>query len=234
MSGNIEREMNAYKGYDKIVPSPPATSHEAKKQRRKKALLALICSTVLLIGLIYACIQYTHGEESGPNRIRSSDLVLKVCNSTSHHDLCMSALRPCAGHLRANMSELARIAVEVSRDEVIRVSQFAVDLYRTEVGNSLGALEDCRKLLNDTVDQLNSSVSLLAEQGWKQRITDLRTWLSAALTNPSTCVEGFEDMGVSMNENMKQKVERVTDLVSNALAIVSFVSDSEKSTENDP
>lgn len=234
MSGNIDRGMNAYKGYDKIVPSPPASSHEAKKQRRKKALLALICSTVLLIGLIYACIQFTHGGESGPNRIRSSDLVLKVCNSTSHHNLCMSSFRPCAGHLRANMSELARIAVEVSRDEAIRVTQFAMDLDRSAEGNSLGALEDCRKLLNDTVEQLNSSVSVLAEQGWKQRIADLRTWLSGALTNPSTCVEGFEDMGVKMNENMKQKVERVTDLVSNALAIVSFVSDSEKSTEIDP
>jgi len=121
----------------------------------------------------------------------------------------------------------------VGQPRVSRQSlEYGYDLL--EERNSLGALEDCRKLLNDTVDQLNSSVSLLAEQGWKQRITDLRTWLSAALTNPSTCVEGFEDMGVSMNENMKQRVERVTDLVSNALAIVSFVSDSEESTENDP
>jgi len=226
--------MNAYKGYDKIVPSPPTASHEAQKQRRKKALLAVVCSIVLLVGVVCVSIQFTHDDESSHNRIRSSDLVRKVCNSTSHQDLCMSAFQPCTGHLQANMSELARIAVEVSRDEAIRVTQFAMDLNRKAVGKNLGAIEDCRKLLIDTVDQLNSSVSVLGEQGWKQRIADLRTWLSAALTNPSSCVEGFEDVGVSMDENMKQKVERVTDLVSNALAIVSFVSDSEKSTENDP
>lgn len=226
--------MNAYKGYDKIVPSPSISSHVAQKLGRKRALLAVICSTIVLVGVIYAGIQLTHGEESGHNRIRSSDLVGKVCNSTSHHDLCISAFRPCTGSQRANMSELAKMAVEVSRAEAIRVIQFAVDLNRTAAGNSRGALEDCRQLLNDTVDQLNSSVSVLSEPGWKQRIADLRTSLSAALTNPSTCVDGFEDVGVSMNESMKQKIERVTDLVSNALAIVSFVFDSERSMENNP
>lgn len=226
--------MNAYKGYNKIVPLPSTSSQEAQKQRRKRTLLALICSTILLVGVIYVGIQLTHDEESGHNGIRSSDLVHKVCNSTLHQDLCISAFRPCTGFQRANMSELTRIAVEVSRDEAIRATQFAVGLNITAAGKSRGALEDCRELLNGTVDALNSSVSVLAEQGWKQRIADLKTSLSAALTNPSTCVDGFEDLGVSMNGIMRQKIERVTDLVSNALSIVSFVSDSEKSMENNP
>jgi len=226
--------MNPYKGYDKIVPSPPPSSHEALKQRRKKALLAVICSTILLVGVIFVGIQLTHDKESGHNRIRSSDLIRKVCKSTSHYGVCISAFSPCTGSLQANLTELARISVEISRDEAVRVTHFAADLNRAAVGNSRDALEDCRKLLNDTVDQLNSSISVLAEQGWKQRMEDLRTWLSAALTYPSTCVEGFEDVGVNMNESMKHKIERVTDLVSNALAIVSFVSDSEKSMASDP
>jgi pectinesterase inhibitor-like protein len=244
--------MNANNGYEKIVPSPPASSHEKQKQWRRRALLAVICSTILLVGVIYVAIRLTPDEESGHNRIRSSDLDCKLCNSTSHYDLgisafvrevcnstfhydlCVSSLSSCLGSLEANMSELARFAVEVSRDDAIRVTCFVVELKEAAEDDSRGALEDCTQLLEDTVDQLNTSVSVLAEQDWKQRIDDLTTWLSAALTNPSTCSEGFEDVGVSMNETMKQKIERVTDLVSDALAIVSFVSDLENSMENDP
>jgi pectinesterase len=86
-----------------------------------------------------------------------------------------------------------RITVEVSLDEAIRVIDFVVELNKSADNQSREAFEDCAGLLDNTVDQLNSSVSVLAEQDWKQGLDDLKTWLSAALTNPSTCVEDFED-----------------------------------------
>jgi len=223
-----------YKGCDKIVPSPPPSSHEAKKRWRKRVLLVIICSTIFLVAVIHVGIQLTLDRKYGRNSILSSDPIRKICNATSDYDFCISAFSSYPGFLmRANMSELARISVEVSRDEAIRVADFVVELNFTSVDKSHGALEYCTKLLNDTVDLLNSSVSVLTEQSWKQKIADLRRLLSAALTYPSTCVDGFEDVDLNMNESMKQNVERVTDLVNNALAIVFFVSNSEKSIKND-
>lgn len=132
------------------------------------------------------------------------------------------------------MSELARIAVEVSLDEAIRVHDFVVELKKSAEDQSRDALEDCTEMLDDAVDQLNSSVSVLGEEDWKQSMDDLMTWLSAALTNPSTCVDDFQDAGLIMDEIMKKKIENLKELVSNDLAIVNFVSSSENSMENDP
>jgi len=245
--------MNSNSGYEKIVPPPATSSHEAQKEWRKKAILAVIFSTILLVCVICVGIQLTHNEETGHNRVRSSDLVCnlcnsaihydvgtvsasvrKVCNSTSHYDLCVSSLSSFPGSLEANMSELARIAVEVSLDEAIRVNDFVAELKKSAEDQSRDALEDCTELLGDTVDQLNSSVSVLGEEDWKQSMDNLSTWLSAALTNPSTCVDDFGDSGLLMDESMKQKIENLREMVSNDLAIVNFVSASENSMDNVP
>ena len=48
------------------------------------------------------------------------------------------------------------------------------------------------------------------------------------MDDPSTCVEDFEDAVVIMDESMKQKIENLTELVSNDLAILNFVCSSEE------
>lgn len=245
--------MNSNSGYEKIVPPPATSSHEAQKEWRKKAILVVIFSTILLVCVICVGIQLTHNEETGHNRVRSSDLVCnlcnsaihydvgtvsasvrKVCNSTSHYDLCVSSLSSFPGSLEANMSELARIAAEVSLDEAIRVNDFVAELKKLAEDQSRDVLEDCTELLGDTVDQLNSSISVLGEEDWKQSMDNLSTWLSAALTNPSTCIDDFGDSGLLMDESMKQKIENLREMVSNDLAIVNFVSASENSMDNVP
>jgi len=217
--------MNAYQGCYKIVPSPPPSSHEARRQWRKStgALLCVMCFSFLIVAVAGIQLKDTHVGKIGHNSIRSLGLIEEVCNATLRYELCVLTLFSCPGSLEANMSELARVAVEVSLHKAIRVSDLVVELNKTAGDESRDALEDCAGLLDTTVDQLNSSVSVLAEQDWEQRIEDLRAWLSAALTNPSTCKQGFEDAGVIMDEFMGQMIENLTELVSNDLAIVDFV-----------
>ncbi|XP_042029891.1 probable pectinesterase/pectinesterase inhibitor 58 [Salvia splendens] len=51
-------------------------------------------------------------------------------------------------------------------------------------------------------------------------VADLRTWLSAVVTNQETCVDAFENTTGDNSEEMKKVLETATELASNGLAMV--------------
>lgn len=50
--------------------------------------------------------------------------------------------------------------------------------------------------------------------------SDLRTWLSAALANTDTCMEGFEDTTANMNDLISKKIEQAKSLLQNLVTQV--------------
>jgi len=53
------------------------------------------------------------------------------------------------------------------------------------------------------------------------------TWLSAALTNQDTCLEGFEDTSGTVKDQMVGNLKDLSELVSNSLAIFSASGDND-------
>ncbi|TQD84197.1 hypothetical protein C1H46_030287 [Malus baccata] len=51
-------------------------------------------------------------------------------------------------------------------------------------------------------------------------MADLNTWLSAALTNGDTCLDGFEGQKGKPVKLLQDRVLKVTYITSNALALV--------------
>ena len=86
-------------------------------------------------------------------------------------------------------------------------------------------MEDCVEELSDAVYELRMSID---EMGHAKRsnfgpmISDVQTWVSAAMTDENTCSDGFEGNG--MNGNLKRAVRgrivNIAQLTSNALALV--------------
>lgn len=91
------------------------------------------------------------------------------------------------------------------------------------------AIKDCIEVLGNSVDRLAQSVKELGRAGhavasedfmWK--MSNVQTWVSAALTDETTCVDGFS--GRAMEGKVKRlirfKVVHVAQVTSNALALV--------------
>nr|QIR83195.1 pectin methylesterase inhibitor 1 [Cunninghamia lanceolata] len=227
-----EGEMHSLKNYEKIG-RPLSGGHETARQWRKKALVVflIMCSIVLAVVAIFVGIGFFRSrnvlqdEETGLGGTRSSDLIESVCNKTLYFEACNSSLSSYPAAARANMPELARIAVEVS----LKDAKGTADLSRKLKGNADGALQVCVEVLQNTVDELNASISVFARPNWKRRTEDVKAWLSAALTYPSTCIEGFEDVDEHMPVSLKQKLDNLSQLISNSLAIFNYVSAAEES-----
>jgi pectinesterase inhibitor-like protein len=89
----------------------------------------------------------------------------------------------------------------------------------------LGAMKDCVEVLGDAVDQLQRSIGEMGKlkgSNFQMFMSDIQTWVSAALTNEDTCTEGFA--GNAMNGKVKTivrgRIVNVAQLTSNALALV--------------
>lgn len=53
---------------------------------------------------------------------------------------------------------------------------------------------------------------------------NVKTWVSAALTDEDTCMDGFEENVGKMKETIRGYIVNVAELTSNALALISNIS----------
>lgn len=82
--------------------------------------------------------------------------------------------------------------------------------------------------MGDSVDQLSRSMKEIGHMGHSNgqdflwHMSNVQTWVSAALTNENTCVDGFSGhlMDGKMKSAIRMRVTNVAQVTSNALALV--------------
>ncbi|XP_019417375.1 PREDICTED: pectinesterase/pectinesterase inhibitor PPE8B-like [Lupinus angustifolius] len=122
-----------------------------------------------------------------------------------------------------------------SVNEVVDVLQDVTSIL-SEFGNDFGdfrlsnAVSDCLDLLDLSSDELSWSVSATQSPKGKHNSTgnlssDLRTWLSASLTNPETCMDGFDGTNNIVKGLVSNGLVQVISLVQQLLTQVNPVID---------
>ncbi|XP_072958900.1 putative pectinesterase/pectinesterase inhibitor 22 [Typha angustifolia] len=85
------------------------------------------------------------------------------------------------------------------------------------------AIHDCVELLGYSVDELGWSLAEMADMEFggsnMHQEGNLRAWLSAALTNQDTCLEGFDGTDGRLRHYVEQSLSQMNQLVSNLLAM---------------
>ncbi|KAK7308692.1 hypothetical protein VNO77_42315 [Canavalia gladiata] len=175
----------------------------------------------------------TTAEDSG-----DTDFIRTSCNTTLYPDLCFSSLSRYACVVQQSSSHLARAAVAVALTKARRA---AAHLSREVSTNSAGddgsgafsALRDCFENLGDAVNEIRGSLKQMRRLGpeldsgsVRFGLSNVQTWMSAALTDEETCTEGFEGVAEgTVKTDVCDRVTVVKKFTSNALALVnSFAS----------
>ena len=141
------------------------------------------------------------------------------CNTTPHPEPCKYFMSH--SHQRFapdHKSDFRRMLVQVAMDralhgqrQVLRSGSNCVNKWQK------GALNDCLKLYEDTVYQLNQTLQgLHGNQSCSD--FDAQTWLSTAFTNLETCQDSAKDLNVT-NFIFPLMSNNVSELISNSLAI---------------
>lgn len=155
-----------------------------------------------------------------------AEFIKTSCKVTLHPNLCFSSLSSYSGSLRAKQSDVVKAAVTVSLVNARNVSVWATGLKTRKARMSKrekAALKDCIEDFGDTTGQIHQSLKELKHlrrNTFKAQMSNVETWMSAALTNEDSCLDGFQPASGRVKAMVTPRVQKVSKLISNALALV--------------
>ncbi|XP_059634682.1 pectinesterase inhibitor 3-like [Cornus florida] len=180
------------------------------------------CFSLLLVFLLTLSLSSHCYSASSKKADEPKDLVRSSCVHASYPDICLKTLSSYVGPAKTPR-DLAQAAVKVSISRTKKVSGFLATL-RSGSKREKSALKDCVDQIADSVDELSMTLTELKElrgAAFRWHMSNAETWVSAALTNEDTCLDGFRDIDGKVRSDVKHKVTNVARVTSNALYLIS-------------
>jgi pectinesterase inhibitor-like protein len=198
-----------------------------------------ISSKILLIifafGLIIHSIQANERPYQQSNKlfIRNTLFLRNSCRSTTYPRLCYVSLLKHAHFIQTNHMLLTGASLNVTLAAAKSTAALISTLAKSHglKPREVAAMKDCVEVLSDSLDELRRSInemSHLRASNFELKISNVQTWVSAALTDQTTCTDGFEE--INSTGNIKTIVRRiivqVSQMTSNALAFINKLANS--------
>ncbi|KVI04552.1 pectinesterase inhibitor 10-like [Cynara cardunculus var. scolymus] len=179
-----------------------------------------IAQKTILIILLYTTSTITFVSALSKTNV---EFIKSSCSFTTYPTLCVNSLSTRAGAIQTSPKLLAQTALSVTLDTTRSTSAAIVKLSQIHgmAPLEVAAMKDCIELLGDSVYELEKSLEEMSRPGSKSSrlvISDLQTWVSAAMTDEDTCIEGFGN--TKMKNVVRGKIVNVAQLTSNALALI--------------
>ncbi|KAM1353729.1 hypothetical protein PS1_033523 [Malus domestica] len=176
----------------------------------------------LLLLLSIACCSYgvtsTHSIQS---------MVTQTCTDIEDRNSCLAnvqaELQKTGPQIQDSVSIITaalRHTLNETKNAIQMITKFnSLSIsYRESV-----AIEDCKELLDYSVSELAWSLGeMIKIRGGDTNVHyegDLKSWLSAALSNQDTCLEGFEGTDRRLESFVRGSLKQVTQLIGNVLAL---------------
>ncbi|KAJ8552783.1 hypothetical protein K7X08_020176 [Anisodus acutangulus] len=165
------------------------------------------------------------------SEINTSEFIKTSCGTTLYPKLCIETLSPYSNSIQTSPMELANSALTVSlkgaKSTTTKISKMSKE-------QNLGpeeahALMDCVENMEDSVDDLQKSLlemKNLNGPDFEEKMGNVMTWVSAALTDEDTCMDGFEGNNGEVKATIRTYIVNVAQLTSNALALTKNLSSS--------
>lgn len=213
-----------------------------------KKLIFTLFTSLLIITTIVAIVATTTTtkNKTKTDKITSSSLSLShhshtiiksACTTTLYPDLCFSAIssEPNVTHKITNHKDVISVSLNITA-RAVEHNFFTVEKLLTLKNltkREKTALHDCLETIDETLDELKEAEKDLAIYPSKktvyQHADDLKTLISAAITNQVTCLDGFSHDGADkrVRKVLEEGQVHVEHMCSNALAMTKNMTDSD-------
>lgn len=183
---------------------------------------------VLALPLVCSAVR-TSGGSSGTTT--TTTFIKSSCATTRYPALCVQSLSSYASAIQQNPKQLAQAALSASLVKAHAAKDFVVKStkFRGLRAREYAAIKDCLEEMGDTVDRLSKSVEEMKGMGkskgsqeFQWHVSNVQTWVSAALTDENTCSDGYSSKALDgrLKTSIRARVLNVARVTSNALALV--------------
>ncbi|GMI76363.1 hypothetical protein like AT1G62760 [Hibiscus trionum] len=183
------------------------------------------------ISAIFIFALFTSPPRSAARKLLSSetdtDFIKTWCASTTYPDLCLATFSSHAAEIHGSPQKLATVSLFVTLNTTRSASKTINELCKKQglKPREVAALQDCVEEISDSIDEVKRSIAEMDESTGKSfafRMNDIETWVSAALTDDDTCMDGFSEAAIDGNvkDNVRAVIEKVARLTSISLAFV--------------
>ncbi|QCD95421.1 pectinesterase [Vigna unguiculata] len=149
------------------------------------------------------------------------------CNSTTYPSICYSTLSPYAAKIGADPLKLCSVslsmAYKAAKSASTNIAKILKKNNMTRIAEQV--VQDCFGNVKDSIGELKDSLDSLGNLDGAERkfqISNIKTWVSASITNDQTCSDGFDEMNVdsSLTAKIRNGVLDVARKTSNALHFI--------------
>ncbi|XP_047944676.1 probable pectinesterase/pectinesterase inhibitor 12 [Salvia hispanica] len=145
----------------------------------------------------------------------------QVCQSSPHPNACFESLKL---SLSINISPNILSLLLQSLSSALSQGAHLSSLLSTAAASNLvekqrGAIQDCRELHQITLSSLKKSISRLPAAD-STKLADARAFLSAAMTNKITCLEGLDSATGPLKAPLLQSLSSIDMQVRNSLSML--------------
>ncbi|KAK4389440.1 Pectinesterase inhibitor 10 [Sesamum angolense] len=186
--------------------------------------------TLIFLCILLLCL-ITHCTSCSPTTPRTkyntSKYIRVSCRQTLYPKLCQRSLANYATKIKTSPKLLATTALLVTfnatRSTSKRLRELSVNRALKLKPGEIQALLECVEEVNDSVYELRKSIKELNDSRkgpeFELRMSDVQTWVSAALTDDDTCMDDFTTRG-RVRVLVRRLVVRIARLTSIALAFI--------------
>ncbi|KAI3448549.1 hypothetical protein Pfo_005214 [Paulownia fortunei] len=198
------------------------------EERKKKIAIVTVCSLILVAMVVALAIGGRDGDNNDvPDVSASQKAITTICETTDYQQACIDSLNS-AGHNSSNPKELIEVAFQAAIKYINEAAKKSATLQEIQTDpRAKSALESCGELANRAVNDLQRSYAKFNNFdiiNVDDILLELKIWLSGAITNQETCLDGFEDVSGDAGEKMKDALKTAMQMTSNALAMVAEIS----------
>lgn len=195
--------------------------------------VSLIVVVAVVIGVV-ALVQPNHGSKEGEHKSEKLSPQMKManqlCQPADYKEACAKTL---SGVNSTDPKEFIKQALLTTSDAVKKSFNFSQDLIvkASQDKRDKMALDDCKELLDNAVQELQASMSMVGDQDLHNidsRVAQLQSWISSVLAYQETCSDGFDDKS-PIKPTIQQGFVDASQLTDNVLAIIGGLSDFLKS-----
>ncbi|CAL5201128.1 unnamed protein product [Lathyrus oleraceus] len=158
-----------------------------------------------------------------------SSFIKTSCSTTQYPTLCVQSLSVYASTIQQDPHQLVQTALSLSLNKTQSTKGFVTmcKSFKNLKPSEYAALHDCAEEISDSVDRLSRSLKELKlckinGQDFNWHISNVETWVSSALTDESTCGDGFSGKALDgkIKASIRSRMVNVAQVTSNALSLI--------------